>query len=129
MRGNPQEAHNMFNNGHEFICRVLLVDFRDGKREEYLGALYWVYDNNDMAYHEILHVEPGEDNIQSFNRSVRTTIPDYHIFKEEHPNSDQQSQLPLGSVGLPPPRPMMPPPIPFGQVVTSAGRVDHSPVR
>jgi hypothetical protein len=35
----------------------------------------------------------------------------------------------LGNVGLPPPRPMTPPPIPFGQVVTRAGKVVYPPDR
>jgi hypothetical protein len=126
MRENPQEANNLFDNGHESIRPVLLADCNDGKRDEYLGAPYWVNDDNDMAYRETLPVEPVEDDIQSFDELVQTVIPDDHFFfeeEEEHQNPDQRSQLPLGYVGLPPPRPMTPPPIPFGQVVTPAGRV------
>jgi len=101
----------------------MLADYKDGKCNDYRGAAYWVYDDKDMAYRKILPIEPVEDDIQSFDGSVWTAIPDDHFFEEEHQNPDQQSQLPLGSVGLPPPRPMTPPPIPFGQVVTRAGRV------
>ena len=59
-----------------------------------------------------------------------TAVPADHFFEEEeHQNPDQRSQLPLGHVGLSPPRPMTPPPIPFGQVVTRAGRVVNPPDR
>jgi hypothetical protein len=38
MRENPQEGNNLADNGHESICRTLLADYKDGKRDEYLGA-------------------------------------------------------------------------------------------
>jgi hypothetical protein len=59
-----------------------------------------------MAYREALRVDLIEDDIQSFDGSVHTAIPDDHFFEEEeHQNPDHQSQLPLGNVGLLPPRP------------------------
>jgi hypothetical protein len=45
-----QETNDLFNNRHESICQVLLVDFKDGKRDEYLGAFYWVHDDTNMDY-------------------------------------------------------------------------------
>jgi hypothetical protein len=125
MRENPQIANNMFDTGHPTIDRIIMADFKAGKRDEYLGAPFWVYDDNDVAYREALPIEPIEDDIQRFDGSVHTAVPDDHFFEEEeeHQNPDQRSQLPLENVGLPPPRPMTPPPIPFGQVVTRAGRV------
>jgi len=103
----------------------MFADFKDGKRDEYLGAPYWLYDANHMAYREPLPSDQIEDNIESFEGSVRTAIPDNHFFEEEEDqqNPDQRFQLPLGNVSLPPPRPMTPPPIPFGQVVTRARRI------
>jgi hypothetical protein len=130
MRENSQQANNMFDSGHPTINRIIMADFKAGKRDEYLGAPFWVYDDNDMAYREALPIEPIEDDIESFDGSVYTAVPDDHSFEEEeYQNPDQQSQLPLGNVGLPPPRPMTPPPIPFGQVVTRAGRVVNPPDR
>jgi hypothetical protein len=82
-----------------------------------------------MAYHENLPNQPIDDEIESFDGSVRTAIPDDHCFEEEHHNPDERSQLPLGSVGHPPPRPMMLPPIPFCQVFTHAGRFVNPPER
>jgi len=127
MRENPQDADNMFDNGHPTIDRIILADFRAGKRDEYLGALYWVYHNNNMAYCETLPERPIEDEIQSFDCSEHSAIPDDHFFEEEHQNPDQQSQLPLGDIVLPSPRPMTPPSIPSGQVVTCAGRIVNPP--
>jgi hypothetical protein len=129
MRENPQEAKNLFDNGHESISRVLVADFKDGKRDEYLGAPYWVYDDNDMAYCEALPEAPIEDDIESLDGSVRTAISDDHFFDEEHQHPNQRSQLPLESLSPPPPWPMTPPPIPFGQVVTRAGRIVNLPER
>jgi len=130
MRENPQEANNMFDTGHPTVDRIILADFRAGKRDEYLGALYWVYDDTDMAYRETLLEQPVEDDTQSFDGSEHTAVPDDHFLEEEeHQNPDQQSQLPVGHVGLPPPRPMTPPPIPFGQVVTRARRIVNHPDR
>ena len=45
----------------------------------------------------------------------------------EHQQSDQRSQLPLRRPPPAAPRPMTPPPFPFGQVVTRAGRVVNTP--
>jgi hypothetical protein len=130
MKENPQEANDMFDNNHAVVNRLIMADFRAGKRDEYLGAPFWVYDDNDMAYCENLPIEPVEDDIQSVDGPIHTAIPDDHFFEEEeHQNPDQRSQLPLGNVSLPPPRPMTPPPIPFGQVVTHAGRVVNPPDR
>jgi hypothetical protein len=56
-------------------------------------------------------------------------IPDDHCFEQEHQNSNQRSQLPLRSVGHPPPQPITPPPIPFCEVVTRAGRFVDPPER
>jgi len=47
-------------------------------------------------------------------------VPADHLL-EEHQQSNQRYQLPLGSPA--PPWPMTPPPIPFEQVVTRAGSV------
>jgi hypothetical protein len=127
MRENPQEANEQFDNGHPTINLLIMADYNSGKKVEYLGAPYWVYDDKEMPYCEALPNQPIEDDIESFNVSVRTTIPDKHFFAEEHQNSNQQSQLPLGSVAPPGPRPMTPPPIPFGQVVTRAGSVVNPP--
>jgi len=129
MKENPQVANNMFDTGHPTIDQIILADFRVGKRDEYLGAPYWVYDDNDVAYREALSEQPVEDDIQSVDGSEHTAIPEDHFFEkdEEHQNPDQQSQLPLGHVGLPPAWPMQPPPIPFGQVVTRAGRIVNPP--
>jgi len=129
MRENPQEANNMFHNHHPVIDQLILADFRAGKRDEYLGAPYWVNDENDMAFREASLKQPVEEDIQSFDGSEHTAISDDHFFEEEHQNPDQKSQLPLGHVGLPPPRPMTPPPIPYGQVVTRAGSVVNPPDR
>jgi len=130
MRENPQEADNMFDNGHPTVDQIILADFKAGKRDEYLGAPYWVYDDNDMAYRETLPEQPVEDDIQSFDGSEYIAIPNDHFLEEEeHQNPDQQSQLPMGHVGLPPSQPMTPPPIPFGQVVTRGGRVVKPPDR
>ena len=52
MRETPQTANNMFDTGHPTIDRIILADFNAGKRDEYLGAPYWVYDDNDMGYCE-----------------------------------------------------------------------------
>jgi hypothetical protein len=70
MRENPQEAKDSVDDGYESICRVLLADIEPAKRDKYLGAPYWVYDNNDMAYRENLLNQPVEDKIKSFDGSV-----------------------------------------------------------
>jgi hypothetical protein len=38
MKENPQVANNIFDNGHSTINQLILADFKDGKRDEYLGA-------------------------------------------------------------------------------------------
>jgi len=129
MRENPEEDNNLFDNGHDSINRILFADFEGGQRDEYLGAPYWIYDDNDMAYREALPNQPINDDIEHFDESLRTAIPDDHFFEEEHQNHNQRSQLPLSSVGRPPPRPMTPPLIPFGQDVTHAGRMVSLPDR
>jgi hypothetical protein len=127
MKENPQKAKDMFDNHHPVINRLVIADFRAGKRDEYLGAPYWVYDDNNVAYCDALPMEPN--NNESFNGSEHTAIPDEYFFEEQDQNPDQRFQLPLGNHGLPPPRPMTPRPIPFGQVVTRAGRVVNPPDR
>jgi len=90
MKENHQEAINMFDNHYPTIDRLIMPDFRAGKRDEYRGAPYWVYHDNDEAFREALPVEPIEDNIQSFDGSVHTAIPDDHFFEEEeHQNPNQ----------------------------------------
>jgi len=48
----------------------MLADFKYGKREEYLGAPYWGYNNEDMPHREALSNQPSEDDIESFDWSV-----------------------------------------------------------
>jgi len=104
----------------------MLAAFEDRKRDEYLGAHYWAYYDDGMAYREAFLHELIE-HTESFNGSVRTAILDDYFFEEEHQNLKQQSQLPLGSVAPPGIRPMTPPPIPFGKVVTPPERVVNPP--
>jgi hypothetical protein len=129
MRENLQQANDMFNDQHPAVNRIVLADFKARKRDKYLGAPFWDYDDNDRGYRKALPVKPIEDDVQSFDGSVHTAIPDDHFFKEEeeHQNPDQRSQLPLGDEGLPPTRSMTPPPIPFRQIVTRAGGVVYRP--
>jgi len=54
MDENPQVANNLVDNGHEIVARLMRLDFIEGKRDGYLGAPYWVYDADDMAYREHL---------------------------------------------------------------------------
>ena len=54
MAEHPQEANDQFDNGHPTISRLLTPDFMDGKRDGYLWAGYWGYDDNNMVYHEAL---------------------------------------------------------------------------
>jgi len=112
----------------------MLADFREGKRDRYLGAPYWVYNANNMAYREALPEQPNErvlieelDRIEEFDESIRTVVPADLFLEEEHQQSNQPSQCLLQCPPPPPPRPMTPPPIPFGQVVTRAGRVVNPP--
>jgi len=77
-----------------------------------------------MADHEALPVERVENDIESFDGSVRIAIPDDYFLKEEkHHNPDQRSQLPLGNVSLSPPRRMTPPPIPLVHDATHGRRI------
>jgi len=84
IRENPQEANDQFNNGHPTIYRLIMADYESGKQDEYLGAPYWVYDDNNIAYRNTLPNQSVEDNIGSFDGSVRTGTPDDHFFQEEH---------------------------------------------
>jgi len=137
MDENRQEANNLVDNGHEIIARLMRADFIEGKRDRYLGAPYRVYDANDMAYREALTQQPDQpnkrilieelDGIEEFVESIRTVVPADHFLEQEHQQSNQRSQLPLGRPPPPPPPPMTPPPIPLGQVVTHAGRVVNPP--
>jgi len=139
MDENPREANNLIDNGHEIIARLMRADFLEGKRDGCLGTPCWVYDANDMAYREHLPQQPEQpnerillaelDRVEEFDESIRTVVPADHFLEEEHQQSNQRSQLPLGRPPPSPPRPMMPPPIPFGQVVTRAGRVVNLPER
>jgi len=65
------------------------------------------------------------DRVEEFDESIRMVVPADHFLEEEHQQSNQRSQFPLGR--SPPPRPMTPPPIPLGQVVTCAGRIVNPP--
>jgi len=114
------------------------ANFLEGKRDGYLRAPYWVYDAKDMAYRESLPQQPEQpnerisieelDRIEEFDESIQTVVP-ADLFLNEHQQSNQRSQLPLGHPSPAPPRPMMPPPIPSGQVITCAGRVVNLPER
>jgi len=91
-----------------------------------------------MAYREQLpqqREQPNErvlidelNRVEEFEKSIQTVVPADHFLDEEHQQSNQRSQLPLVHLP-PPPQPMTSPPIPFGQVVTRAGRVDNPPER
>ena len=139
MDENHQEANDLVDNGHPTIARLMPADFEEGKRDGYLGAPYWVYDADDMAYQEALPQQPelpneriiiGElDRIEKFDESIRMVVPADHFLEAEHQQTDQRSQLPLGRPSPPPQRLMKPPPIPFGQVVPRAGRVVDPPER
>jgi hypothetical protein len=48
MKENLQEANNMFDNHHPVIDRLIMADIRAGIRDEFLGALYWVYHDNEV---------------------------------------------------------------------------------
>jgi len=131
MDENPQEANDLVDNGHTTVARLIQADFEEGNRDGCLGAPYWVYDANNMAYREASPRQPEQlnkpvlieelDRIKEFDESIRKVVPADH-FLEEHQQSNQRSQLPLGRpLTSPFPRPRMAPPIPFGQVVTRAG--------
>jgi len=136
MDENPQEANHLVDNGHPTIAGLMQADFEEGNTDKYLGAPYWVYDANNMAYREALPEQPNErvwieefDRVEEFDESIRTVVPADHFPEQAHQHSNQQSQLPLGRSPPPPPWPMTPPPIPFGQVVTCARRVVNPPER
>ena len=77
---NPQKANDMFDTCHPTIDWIILPDFGAGKQDEYLGDPFWVYDDNDMAYRKDLPNQPLQGDIESFEGSVRTAIPDDHFF-------------------------------------------------
>jgi len=139
MDESAQEANDLVDNGHEIIARLMRIDILEGKKDGYLGAPYWVYDGNNSAYQEGLPQQPEQLNervvieelerIEEFDESIRTVVPADHFLNNEHQQSDQRSQLPLGRPSPAPPRPMTPSPIPFGQVVTRARRVVNPPER
>jgi len=139
MDENPQRANDLVDNGHEIIARLMRMDFKERNRNGYLGAPYWVYDANDMAYQESLPQQPEQpderilieelDRIEEFDESIRTVVPADHLLNDEHQQSNRRSQLRLERPPPAPPRPMTPPPIPLGQVVTGAGRVVNPPER
>jgi hypothetical protein len=136
---NHKEANKQFHTGHAVIEWLMLADCKDGKRAEYVGAPYCAYYANDMGFQEAPPNQPEKpnerilieelDRIKESDESIRTVIPVDH-FLDEHQQSHQRSQNPMRcSPSLPPPRRMMPLPIPFGQVITHAGKVDNSPER
>jgi len=96
MDKNPQEANNLFDDGHPTINRLMLAGFEKGKRDGYLGAPYWVYDANNMAYREALPDQPNDgvlieelERIDEFDESIRTVVPADHFLEEEHQQSIQ----------------------------------------
>jgi len=105
MRENPQEANDLADSGHESICRIMLADYKDGKRFQYLGAPYWVYHDHDMAYRQILAIESVENDIETFNHSVRTATRDNHLFEKtikiltNNLNSNWEMSVITGGVG------------------------------
>ena len=92
MDENPQETNDLVDNGHEIIARLMRADFLQGKRDGYLGAPYWVYDANNMAYREHLPQQPEQpnkkilikelDRIEEFDESIRTVVPADHVLEE-----------------------------------------------
>jgi len=98
MDENPQEANDLVDNGHEIVARLMRVDFLEGKGDGYLGAPYWVYDANNMAYREALPQQPEQpndqvlieelDRVEEFDESIPTVFPADH-FSEEHQQSNQ----------------------------------------
>ena len=60
------------------------ADFLEGKRDGYLGAPYWVYNANDMAYREALPQQPEQPDerilIEELDReSIQTVVPADHL--------------------------------------------------
>ena len=80
MDENRQEANDLVNNGHKTIARLMRADFLKGKKDRYLGAPYWAYDANNMAYREALPQQPDQpdegilieelDRIEEFDESI-----------------------------------------------------------
>ena len=66
------------------------ADFNDLKSDEDLSAPYWVSNDNNIAYREAIPNEPIADDIESFNGSVRTAIPDDHFFENEECQNPEQ---------------------------------------
>jgi len=99
MDENPQEANDLVDNGHEIIARLMRADVLEGERDRYLGAPYWVYDANNMAYREALPQQPEQlnervlieelDRIEEFDESIRTVVPaDHHLEEHQNPIDD-----------------------------------------
>jgi len=92
-----------------------------------------------MAYRDALPQQPEQPNdrglieelekIDEFDESISTVVPADHFLQEERQLSNQRSQLRLRRPPPSPQPPMTPPQIPFGQVVTRAGRVVNLPER
>jgi len=129
MDENPQEANDQFDNGHPTITHHITADFKNRKNYRYVVAPYRVYADTNMAYHEALPQQLEDEWIEELDESIRTVVPADHFLKFQLQDPNQRSQLPLGSGASTPPRTMTPPSIPFGQVVTSAGRVVNPPDR
>jgi len=62
-----------------------------------------------MGYREALPEQPNQrisieelDRIEEFDESIRTVVPADNFLEEEHQQSNQRSQLPMGR---PPPSP------------------------
>jgi len=80
MDENPPRANDLVDNGHEIIARLMQADFKEGKRDGYLGTPYWVYDASGMAYREHLPQQPEQpnqrilieelDRIEKFDESI-----------------------------------------------------------
>jgi len=80
MDENRQVANDLVDNGHEIVARLMRADLKEGKRDGYLGAPYWVYDANNMAYGESLPQQPEQpkekvlieelDRIEEFDESI-----------------------------------------------------------
>jgi len=75
-----QEANDQFYNGHSTINQLIMVEFKQEKYDDFLGASYWVYNNKTMAYHETLPNHLNYDEIEYLDQSVQTTIRDQNFF-------------------------------------------------
>jgi len=99
MDENPQRANDLVDNGHEIIARLMQADFKEGKKDGYLGAPYWVYDASGMAYGEHLPQQSEQPNewilieelnrVEEFDKSIRTVVPADHFLEEAHQHSNQ----------------------------------------